>query len=107
MEWAIAIGSLHNLCPEFFTVVDDFEAHGAMHVLDVVEVVIGWLDARGSQPPPLVVLAGVRVLLSPSPLSYRFAFDLQNQLTVFVDELNNFIHWYCHDYLLLARDHYS
>ena len=35
---------------------------------------------------------------NPGPLSRRFSFELQDQTTVFVDELHNFIHRYCHDY---------
>jgi hypothetical protein len=101
MEWAITKGSLDDLCPRFLAVADDFQAHATVHVLDVVEALV--TRARGLQPPPLVIPAGVRVLLGPSPLSRRFAFDLQDQLTMFVDELNNLVHRHCHDYILLIR----
>jgi hypothetical protein len=105
MEWARVIGSLDDFRSRVFTVADDFQAHGAVHVLNVVEAFV--TRACGLQSPPLVVLAGIRVLLGSGPLGRRFAFDFQDQLTMFVDELNYFVHRYCHDYLLLARNHYA
>jgi hypothetical protein len=101
MKWAIAVGSLDDLRPRVLAVADDFQAHGAVHVLDVVEVFV--TGTGGLQSPPLVIPAGIRVLIGPSPLSRRFAFDLQDQLTMFVDELHNFVHRYGHDYLLLLE----
>jgi hypothetical protein len=100
MERARVIGSLDDLRPGVFTIIYDFETHGAVHVLNVVKIFATW--TCGLQSPLLVVLPGTRVLLDPSPLSRRFAFHFQDQLTIFVDELNNFVHRYCHDYLLLA-----
>src|SRR5918997_496618 len=94
MKGARPIGALDNLCPRFFTVTDDFDTHGAVHVLDVVEAFV--TGGRGFQPPPLVVPAGIGVLLDSSPLSRRLAFHLQNQLTVLINDLDSFVHRHSH-----------
>ena len=65
-----------------------------MHVLDVVEAFAA--GARGLQPPPLVILAGIGVLLNSSPLSRRLAFHLQDQLAVLICDLESFVNRYSH-----------